>query len=298
MTYGHFAGRVASRPLAGDGSVPELYGDAPIAVSYGGGVDSTAILGKLHKHGIMPRYIMFADPGDEFDETYAYFPVISEWLRKMGMPEITTVRYQPKRFKYRPYSTLWQNCVVNKTLPSLAFGRKGCSLKWKGAVMDAHVSKQEWAKECFAKGLQVQRLIGYDCGTKDLKRFVNAKKREEEGKGDPRYHYVYPLQAWHMDRDACVRFIETEMDIPVPHKSSCFYCPSLKAEELRALPVGRLEQIVLMEAIAAPNLIVIKGLWRNKRMTDFIRAEKLLSEERLQVLTSQPEQELKKYYEV
>ena len=288
------------RPLAGDGSVPDLFGDAPIVVSYGLGVDSTAILGKLRKHGIIPKLILFSDPGDEHDETYAYFETISKWIqRDPRWPAITVLKYRAKRFKYREYRTLWENCVVNETLPSIAFFMKGCSLKWKGNVMDKYVAGQDWAKECFAAGIAVQRLIGFDCSAKDNKRFVNAKKaaeqRAKKGKGDSRFSWVYPLQSWLMHRVDCIKFIQTEMGIPAPHKSSCFYCSAMKPEEVSMLPSRRLEQIVLMEAIAAPNLTKIKGLWHDKRMTDFIRVEKLLSEDRLKALTQNPEQELKKY---
>ena len=45
---------------------------APIIVCYGGGVDSTAMLVMLKRHGIRPDLIMFADTGGEFPEVYDY----------------------------------------------------------------------------------------------------------------------------------------------------------------------------------------------------------------------------------
>lgn len=292
---------VNERPLAGDGSVPDLYADCPIVLSYGLGLDSTAVLGCMHMHGITPNYIMFADVGSEHDETYDYLPVIQEWLRRVGFPQVTVVRYVPKRFKYEPYVNIWENCVVNGTLPSLAFGRKGCSLKWKAAPMDKHLESLDWVKETFAAGKQIQRLIGYDCGDQDLKRFTKAVQKVEDGKTDPRYHYVYPLHAWGLDRIGCAAVVSNHMGLPVPHKSSCFFCPAMKPAEVESLPQDKLEQIVIMEALAAPDLKTVEGLWRKStktrpgRMTDFIRDKKLLPEDRLIACIYAPQIEVRKY---
>lgn len=291
----------ASRPLAGDGIFPDLYADSPIVVSYGLGWDSTAMLGALKLHGVVPSYIMFADVGSEHDETYDYMPIIQQWLASVGFPPVVVVRYRPRRFKYGPYVNIWENCVRNATLPSLAFGRKGCSLKWKAQPMDKHLESLDWVRETFDAGKQVQRLIGYDCGCQDLKRFAKAAQKVEDGETDPHYHYVYPLQSLGFDRIGCAAFITKHMGIPLPHKSSCFFCPAMKPDEVRALPQEKLEQIVIMEALAAPNLQRVEGLWRKAtkkrpgRMSVFIRDEKLLPEDRWIACNSQPQIEVEKY---
>jgi 3'-phosphoadenosine 5'-phosphosulfate sulfotransferase (PAPS reductase)/FAD synthetase len=71
---------------------------APFTVAYGMGVDSTAMLVGLVKHGIRPDLILFADTGAERPETYEYRPVFEEWLKKQGFPPITTVKYVPRGF--------------------------------------------------------------------------------------------------------------------------------------------------------------------------------------------------------
>ena len=289
------------RVLAGDGTFHDLYADCPIVVSYGLGLDSTAVLGALKLHGVVPRYIMFADVGSEHDETYDYLPVIQAWLSSVGFPPVVVVRYVPKRFKYGPYVNIWENCVRNATLPSLAFGRKGCSLKWKAQPMDKHLESLDWVKATFAVGKQIQRLIGYDCGVQDIKRFAKAQQKTEDGKTDERYHYVYPLQSLGFDRIQCAAFITAHMGIPIPRKSSCFFCPAMKPEEVLALPQDKLEQIVIMETLATPNLETVEGLWRRStktrpgRMTDFIRDRKLLPEDRFIACCFQPQIEVLKY---
>ena len=64
--------------------------------SYGGGVNSTALLVGLHQRGVPMDLILFADTGGELPETYAYLPVIDQWLTAHGMPGITVVEYRDK----------------------------------------------------------------------------------------------------------------------------------------------------------------------------------------------------------
>lgn len=106
----------------------------PLCICYGAGVDSTAMLVGLHQRGIRPDLISFADTGVEKPETYQYIPIIRQWLRDVGFPELVVVRYTPPK---ADYDSLYGNCISNETLPSLAFGRKSCSLKWKKAPQDA-----------------------------------------------------------------------------------------------------------------------------------------------------------------
>ena len=58
-------------------------------VSYGGGVNSTALLIGLHQHRIPVDLILFADTGAEHPHTYTYLDVMDRWLKDHGMPPIT-----------------------------------------------------------------------------------------------------------------------------------------------------------------------------------------------------------------
>lgn len=108
--------------------------ETPLCVCCGVGVDSVAVLVGLHQRGIRPDLISFADTGSEKPDTYLYVPILREWLRAIDFPDLLIVRYTPPR---APYDSLYGNCVVNETLPSIAFGLKSCSLKWKKAPQDA-----------------------------------------------------------------------------------------------------------------------------------------------------------------
>jgi 3'-phosphoadenosine 5'-phosphosulfate sulfotransferase (PAPS reductase)/FAD synthetase len=95
--------------------------ECPLVVAYGLGVDSTAMLIEFAHRGIRPDLILFADTGGEKPETYAYLPVIQDYLGRVGFPAVVTARYVPTRAEYH---TLEQQCLKTGTLPSLAYGGK------------------------------------------------------------------------------------------------------------------------------------------------------------------------------
>src|SRR6516162_3747943 len=64
-----------------------------------------------------------------------------------------------------------------------------------------------------------------------------------------------------MDRERCKEEIRVA-GLPVPPKSSCFFCPAMKPQEIDKLPIHLLRRIVIMEARAKPRLTDIDGLWR------------------------------------
>jgi len=211
----------------------------------------------MRRRRIRPSFVLFADVGDERPETYEFIEQhMRPWLRSVGFPDVTVVRYEPKRFKHGPYSTLFENCMVNSTLPSLAFGRKACSNKWKIAPMDKWVRQQYG--EHLAEGNQIARCIGYDAGPKDSCRGGNVTDCDD-------FVYLYPLREWGWDREQCKLEIAKE-GLVVPPKSACFFCPSTQKDELVQLAIDHPElarKAVEMEDRAQPNLKAIEGLWRN-----------------------------------
>jgi len=211
----------------------DLPAGAPIVVCYGGGVDSTAMLIELHRRGIRPDLITFADVGSEKPETYAMVETMSRWCRSVGFPEVTVCRKQT--LASTSYTDLTYNCIDNETLPSLAFGLKSCSIKWKQGPQDQHLmgvtkgpNKCEphpiWV-DAQARGVKPVKLIGYDAGPADMRR---SKKLKDS---DDSFQYRYPLQQLGMAREQCITTI-IEAGLPVPIKSACFFCPASQKWEL------------------------------------------------------------------
>ena len=270
----------------------------PIVVAYGMGVDSTTALIGLARRGIRPDLILFADTGGEKRETYDYKPVFQDWLDREGFPTIVTVRYKPVNFKnWPPYHTLEENCLTNGTLPSLAFGFKSCSLKWKVCPQDKFVQQWDVAREVWSNGQKVIKVIGYDAGPTDMRRRNHAGNAS-----DPRYDYQYPLIEWEWDRERCKEEIR-RAGLKVPCKSACFFCPATKPEEIDKFPSDLLRRIIRMEARAQPRLIKVEGLWRKSTrtrpgsITQYIAAKNLLPAEEIVDLLETTNREIIEFQE-
>src|SRR4051812_35822912 len=135
--------------------------DCPLVVAYGLGVDSTAMLVEFARRGVRPDLILFADTGGEKPETYQYLPVIQSYIKGVGFPPVVTVRYEPRT---APYRTLEGQCLHTGTLPSLAYGGKSCSLKYKRGPQDKYILKHYPPTEFVRRGRRVVRAIGFDAG--------------------------------------------------------------------------------------------------------------------------------------
>ena len=82
-------------------------------LAYGGGLNSSALIVGLHQREIPVDLILFADTGGEQPETYAYLPIMNQWLIDHGMPQITVVEYTDKN---GDRLTLEQECLRPGTL--------------------------------------------------------------------------------------------------------------------------------------------------------------------------------------
>ncbi len=206
-----------------------------VAVCFGAGVDSTAMLVALREAELRPDVITFADTGGEKPETIAHADRMNQVLRAWGWPEISTCRKVP--LPSTGYVDLYGNCVSNETLPSLAFGMKSCSVKWKQVPQDQFIKGARsgpgrraphpvWLR-AQEQGRRIVKLIGYDCGKADVRRARAAKPANED------FDYCYPLQLIRWARGDCVRAIVAALGPGlVPVKSACFFCPASKAWEL------------------------------------------------------------------
>lgn len=206
-----------------------------VVVCFGAGVDSTAMLVALREAGIVPDLITMADTGGEKPETLQHVEGINEVLAGWGWPGVTVCK--KVTLPGTGYEDLYGNCLANETLPSLAFGMKSCSLKWKTSPQDQllrGVAKGPnrrdphplWL-EAQARGERIVKLIGYDCGKADLRRSKGMRACDES------FEYVYPLQLLRWTRPDCVSAIALSMGPElVPLKSACFFCPASKHWEL------------------------------------------------------------------
>lgn len=248
----------------------------PVTVGYGMGDNSTAMLIEMHNRGEpAPALIMFADTGGEMDRTYAYLPLMQDWLRSVGWPEITVVK---NASPIAGDASLYDECHRKSVLPSLAYGQHSCSLKWKVAPQDK-LARQifGWDGKRWRHGPWLTKLIGYDAGPADARRVKNAV-----GKWPPGYQYRYPLIEWGIDREGCQQII-LDAGLPLPGKSSCWFCPAMKKHEVDRLAAGHpdladkameLESRFVARTIADHGaLLSTVGLGRNWSWTERIKPE-------------------------
>lgn len=224
-----------------------------LAVCYGAGVDSTAMLLALKLAGLRPDIITFADLHAEKQQTLEHLERMNSVLSEWGWENIVVCRKET--LPGTSYSDLYGNCMVNETLPSLAFGMKSCSIKWKQKPQDQLIKGVKsgpnacdphpiWI-EAQRRGERIVKLIGYDCGRADMRRSCNLPVADAD------FDFSYPLQILGWDRAQCVHII-TEMlgSDMVPIKSACFFCPASKIWELYWLAAHepeKLERALILE---------------------------------------------------
>lgn len=223
-----------------------------IIVSYGGGTDSVAMLVNMQLLGIIPDEIIFADTGSEQPHTYEHIEIMKKWLLSVGFPTITTVRYSTKDGELL---TLEQDIINNKTIPSIAFGWKTCSHKFKITPFNKFV-KSKYPNE------KIQVWVGFEYG----------EERRIKPNTEDNFENYYPLIEWKLNREECIKLI-LNSGLHQPKKSSCFFCPNMRENEILQLSDELKERVIFIESNAT-KLIELKGLGRNKRWTDLINADK------------------------
>lgn len=237
-------------------------------VAYGGGTNSTAMLIGCYQRSITVDRILFADTGCEQPYTYEFLPIMDEWLRKHGMPQITVVTYVDRDGNRL---TLEQECLRSQTLPSLAYGFKKCSLKHKLGPQEKFCNNDPLCREVWARGERVVKFIGFDAD--EEQRRDHAIVYDMQNK---KYRNEYPLIDWGWGREECIAAIEQE-GLPLPGKSSCFFCPSMRKHEIRTLYHKHrdlYDRAITLENNAKPNLITVKGLGRSWSWQEFVEADK------------------------
>lgn len=220
---------------------------SPLVVNYGMGTDSTALLVLLVEAfeagdlNAKPDLIIFGNTGSEKANTYAYLPTINAYLAAHNFPTVTVVAKADRGLKD---ATLHDSSLRLQTMPSLAYGGKSCSLKWKVAEMEHFLNRWAPAQQAWAAGLPVVKAIGYDASPADLKRCKNE--------GDEAERFWYPLRDAGIRREE-LKDIIARAGLPQPGKSACFMCPASKRPEvldLLATEPAKLAISLKMEATA------------------------------------------------
>lgn len=267
------------------------------------GVDSIAMLVGMRQRDIRPDLILFADVGAERAVTYDYIPILQEWLKRTWDTKLTTVRYQPKNFKNWPhYYTIEENILTNTSLAAIAYGGHSCSAKWKISPMNSFIDAWPTAVDAWESGVKLRKAIGFEYSPHELKRSKRCSTFAIQDDELDKYEMWFPLQDWKWNRERCATEISLA-GLPIPSKSSCFFCTAMKPWEVDNLPEDKLKRIVILEARAAKRHLdyaekkgwpkgvgvpLTEGIWRQRvkgmrgavakpgSMTEYIRDKELL----------------------
>lgn len=170
-------------------------------LSYGAGVNSTAMLIYLLENNHPLDLVIFADTWEESKATYDSYDFYKNHFS--DAIEFVTVRSH--------HGKLYDYYYNKKTTPSRM--RRDCTDKFKISPMRAYVRARYGRKEHFVF------YLGIDYG--ELHRMKQA---------DVKYIIQkYPLVDAKLDRDGCIKYIQ-DRNLPIPPKSGCWMCPFTKKQ--------------------------------------------------------------------
>lgn len=195
------------------------------AVSYGGGVQSTALLVLAVEKKIDYRLFLFANVGDDSEH-----PATIAFVRDVATPyaaangiELATVQ---KTLRTGVKDTLLsridrdeRSIPIPMRLSGGVPGNRTCTAEFKITVV---------AKELKRRGATKERpaTLALGISLDEFHRMTEARI--------PHERHAYPLVDLRMDRAACVALIERS-GLPVPPKSACWFCPYKRKAEWRRM---------------------------------------------------------------
>jgi len=191
------------------------------AFSFGGGVQSTAALVLAARGEIDYPLFIFANVGADSEN-----PLTLAYVENIAKPYAAT--HGVELLELSKADTLMQRIARSKTsipIPvrmsgSGAIGTRQCTQRFKIAVVAAELKR---------RGVSTARPATLGLGI-SLDEFSRMRTTAPV----PYERLVYPLIDRRMDRQDCLNVIQRE-GLPVPPKSSCYFCPFHSAAQWRTL---------------------------------------------------------------
>ncbi len=172
-------------------------------LSYGGGINSTAMYFLIKKQGLPLDEIVFADTGDELPETYLVVEKLKNTAEASG-DKFTVVRSHLA-------DSLYDYCMKKKIVPSRM--KRDCTDKFKISPIRKHLRTAYGKGETFTMYIGIAQEEATRMRSSDVAYITNA----------------YPLVDSKINRNGCVKILNEHRFENVP-KSGCFYCPFTKKD--------------------------------------------------------------------
>jgi hypothetical protein len=163
-------------------------------LSYGGGINTTALMILLVKKKMPLDEAVFADTGAELPETYKNVRIAKRYLRRHGIP-LRVVRSNN--------GTLFETCKRRRVIPSQL---------WRWSTRDYKITPIY----AYYRSLQchVNQYLGITIDEVDRMKDSTS----------PIVTNIYPLVDLRLNRTDCVNIIR-KGGLPIPPKSGCYFCP-------------------------------------------------------------------------
>jgi len=199
-------------------------------VSYGGGVQSTALLALAAQDKIPHRTFLFANTGDDSEH-----PDTLHYVREVAMPfaaehGIEMVELQYRRRDGTPVDLRSHMMREDrKSIPIPMYGesgaplRRGCTSEFKIRVIAKEIRKRGATAENPARmalGISVDEI-------QRAKAAIDPRTPEQLKE--------YPLLELGMHRNPDCRDAIEAVGLPIPPKSACYFCPFHDREAWRSL---------------------------------------------------------------
>lgn len=198
-------------------------------ISYGGGVQSTALIVLATQGKIGPvDAALFSNVGDDSEHpaTLKYVRDIAiPWATERGLPVYELHRTR----RDGTHVTLWQEItregsrsikIPVRMSDTGAPGNRSCTVDYKIKVI------AKWLKQHgITKDNPAEVMIGIS---------TDEFHRANRKKALPHETPIYPLLDLGLDRSACMQLIH-DAGLPVPPKSSCFFCPFHRLQTWREM---------------------------------------------------------------
>lgn len=167
-------------------------------LSYGGGVNSTALILLLIQKKIKIDLIIYADVGSEHPETDKFINYFKKWCKSKKLTFVTVRSHLGNIYDY--YHR-------NNIIPYRMF--RSCTDKFKIRVINKYLKKNY-------SDFRINMFLGIDAGE-------SHRAKELDGN-------YYPLVEHNVDRAGCISLIK-DAGLKIPRKSGCWFCPFQPKQE-------------------------------------------------------------------
>jgi 3'-phosphoadenosine 5'-phosphosulfate sulfotransferase (PAPS reductase)/FAD synthetase len=210
-------------------------------LSFGGGINSSALLFLIKERHLPLDEVIFADTGNEFQATYQHIKEMNK------IHPITLVKSDLA-------ADLFDYCIEKRIVPSRM--RRDCTGKFKVSPIRKYLRKKYGKKEKFILYIGIALEEAHRMRTSNVKYIEN----------------VYPLVDNRIDRNGCIEIIKNNGFNDVV-KSGCWFCPFTRKDGWIKLYNENRELFELAEFMenncSNPKL----KLWQTKKLRDVLIAK-------------------------